>query len=373
MELADLHPEELGYPRALLIALVGVAILAVVIGASTSGTAFGAYNVRWDGASELRSVAESAGTDSSLILNTTEYPTQNASGTVAVVLSPDRDYGPNDRQRIRQFVRAGGTLIVAEDFGNHSNPLLGAVGASARVNGTILRDERYYYRTAAMPRVNNVSVSATNRSLANGTDENTSYVANVSQLTFNHGTVVEPGNATVLVRSSQFAYLDSNRNASIDENETMASYPVVTVESVGAGQVVTVSDPSLFINAMLDQPDNGNFTANLFASHERVLLDYSHAASLPPLAVLLVVLRKAPLLQAMVTTGALVVVVAWGQGRFGALVARIRPEDGNPEPGLDAAALAAYFERQHPEWDQERVERVTEGVIRRRSQERGDD
>lgn len=371
MRPAALHPDELGYPRALLVALVVVTVLGVIVGASTSGAAFGAYNLRWDGASDMRAVADDAGTESELLLNTSEYPRQNASDTVAVVLSPDQSYSAADRQRVRRFVRQGGTLVVAEDFGNHSNTLLDDVGASARVNGTLLRDERYYYRTPAMPRVTNVSTA--NGSVSTGTGQNTSYVENVSQLTFNHGTAVEPGNATVLVRSSEFAYLDRNRNASIDENETMASYPVVTVESVGAGHVVTVGDPSLFINAMLDQPDNRAFATALFDRHDRVLLDYSHAANLPPLAVLLVVVRKAPLLQALVTTGALLVFGAWGQGRFGALWARVRSEDADPEPGMDAAALAAYFEQEHPDWDGERVERVTEGVIRRRSQQRVDD
>lgn len=363
------RPSEIGYPRALLLAVVAITVLGIVVGASTSGAAFGTYNLAWDGAAELRAIADETGTESEVLLNTSEYPQENASGTVAVVLSPDTAYGPQDSQRVRRFVEAGGTLVVAEDFGNRSNPLLASVGASARLNGSLLRDERYYYKTAAMPNATNVS---SNTTIAG---ENLSLVRNVSQLTLNHGTVVEPGNATVVVSSSEFGYLDRNRNGSLDENESLGTYPVVTVEAVGNGRVVTVSDPSLLINAMLDQPDNRAFVTALFATHDAVVLDYSHARNLPPLAVFLVIARGTPLLQLALMGGALGIVGAWGRGLFDPLLARVRrtPTETHPELGMDADALRAYVERQHPEWDAARVKRVTEGIISTRSQDRQDE
>ncbi|SFK65091.1 protein of unknown function [Halogranum rubrum] len=285
------------YPRLLLVSLIGVVALAIIVAASTSTAAFGVYNSAWDGASGLQAEADAVGTESEIALNTTAYETADANRTVAVVLSPETRYNATDTQRVQQFVESGGTLVVAEDYGTHSNDLLATVGASASVTGQPLRDERNSYRSPAMPIATNVT--------------NDSLTANVSQLTINHGTVVEPNGADVLVRSSEFSYLDANRNEQLDDSESLQQYPVVTTESVGDGRVVVVSDPSLFINAMLERPGNQQFTQNLFGAHERVLLDYSHAGKQPPLAVGLLTVRESPLLQVLLGALGLGAIIVW--------------------------------------------------------------
>jgi hypothetical protein len=347
---------DVDYPRAVLYGLAVATVVALVVAASTSSAAFGAYNAGWDGAAELRSTAEERGAESDVVLNTTRYGTVPADRSVAVVLSPDRAYADGEAERLRTFVERGGTLVVAEDYGPHGNALLAAVGASARFDGAPVRDERRHHRSPALPVATNVSASP--------------LTAGVSGLTLNHGTVVESGDATTLVATSGYAYLDANRNGELDEEESLDAYPVVTVERVGSGRVVAVADPSLFINAMLDRPDNRRFVANAFDVHDRVLLDYSHAERLPPLSVALVVLRRTPLLQALVGAGAVVAVVAWGRGSFAPLVDRLR-RDRPPAVAAsapDAAAVTERIRRHRPERDRSRDDRGTEGVIPRRPQ-----
>lgn len=277
------------YPRVLLVALVVAVLVGVVVAGFTSGTAFGAYNPAWDGASDLRSLAESQGAEPQVLLNTSAYA-RAGNGTVAVVLSPETGYNASERARIREFLERGGTLVVAEDFGPQGNALLQSVGATARVNGTLLRDERTHYRAPELPLAEPVEAS-------NDTSPTGRYTEGVDTLTLNYGTAVEPGNATVLARASGFAYLDSNGNGQPDDAEPLREYPVATVESVGEGRVVVVSDPSLFVNAMLDREGNRAFVANVLAA-DRVLLDYSHAGSQPPFAALLLRLRANALAQA---------------------------------------------------------------------------
>lgn len=360
---------DLGYPGLVLAALALVVALAVVAGASTSGTAFGAYNPQWDGASDLRAQAEAVGAETTIVRETDRYDELNASGTVAVVLSPDRAYAANDSERVRRFVERGGTLVVAEDYGEHANPLLAAVGAEARIDGRPLRDERRNYRSPAMPVATNVT---------NGSNATNVTLAGVDSLALNHGTVVRPNGtangsgADVLVASSEYAYLDANRNEELDEGERLSSRPVVTAERVGDGLVIVVSDPSALINAMLDRPDNRAFVRALFAGADRVALDYSHAAQLPPLALAVVVLREAVALQ--VVLGGLLVAgaalwVRWpalrGRGALADLRRALGIADESPrEPGLDAAAAAAFLRRRHPDWDEERVERVVRSQLR---------
>jgi hypothetical protein len=370
---------DVDHPRVLLWSFAAAGAVALLVAASTSGAAFGLYNPGWDGASGLRSQADAAGAEATVVSDVSAYRTAPANRTVAVVLSPDRRYSDAEAARLRSFVRRGGTLVVAEDFGPHGNSLLAALGVEARVDGRLLRDERYHHRSPAMPVARNVS----NRSLVGGT----------SGLTLNHGTVVRPNGASVLVRSSGYAYLDENRNGSLDPDEGLDSYPVATVEPVGEGRVVVVSDPSVAINAMLERPGNRRFVRGLFAGADRVLLDYSHAGRLPPLSAALLAVRGSPPLQLLVGVVAVVGLAAWIRrpgvpGRVRTAVERVRGRGGVAEPPVagedalvvsapdedalvvsapDEDALVASVAERHPEWDRERVRRVVRAVRRRPS------
>ncbi len=349
----------------LLVALVAATLLGLVVAASTSSAAFGLYNPGWEGTSELRAVADETGTETTVIQNTTGYRSAGPD-SVAVVLAPDRGYTDREAARIRAFLDRGGTLVVAEDVGTGGNELLAAVGASARVNGTLLRDERFNYRSPAMPLARNVTA---NETLTRGVD----------RLTLNYASVVEPGddNTTVLVRSSGFAYLDTNDNGELDDSERLASRPVATVERAGQGRVVVVSDPSLFINTMLERSGNRRFARNLLGSEERLLLDFSHTADLPPLTLAVVTVRNTPLLQTLVGCLAVGLVGAWGAGwfgRFGGLLGRVRGDGRSADAApVTEADLVAYLRERHPEWEESRIRRIAQGISTERGEGGADD
>jgi hypothetical protein len=296
-----------------------------------------------------------------VVTNTTRYAAVDPGTAVAVVLSPDRAYTDREAARVRAFVRAGGTLVVAEDFGSNGGPLLAAVGAETRFEGALVRDERSAWRSPAMP----VATGVTNRSA-------TPYTEGVGSLTLNYGTVLEPGpNATVLVRSSPFSYLDADGDGTVDGGESLASRPVVAVEPVGEGRVVAVSDPSLFLNAMLERAGNRRFASNLLGSGERVLLDYSHS-TVPPLSAALLAVRSSPTLGFALATVVLSLVAAWGVGWTGRLGSAARARlprtsrragDHPSATGVDPDALVAYVRRRHPDWEEGRVRRVAQGVL----------
>lgn len=347
----------MNYPRALLAAYAVVVVLALVVAGTTSSAAFGAYNPAWDGAADLRKVADDAGADATIVRNTSEYGSVDPEDSVAVVLSPDRPYGDREVGDLRGYLADGGTVVVAEDFGPHGNDLLAALGADARVDGRQLRDERHNFRSPALPVATNVTGPPAE--------------AGVEQLTLNHGTAVEPGNATVLVRSSGFAYLDTDGDEELDDDEALASSPVVTSEPVGDGTVVVVSDPSLLINAMLDREGNRRFVEWLFADREAVLLDYSHTEGVPPLVGAQLTVQRSALLQLLGGLFAVLGVAAWARGRTAAVTERFqrrfRPSAASG-PGLEEAALVAYVAAEHPDWEEDRVRRVVRARL-----SRGDD
>lgn len=362
---------EIDYPRWLLVGLAVVVGVAVLLAAATSGAAFGLYNPAWDGTSDLRGVAADAGASVTVARNTSAYADVAADGTVAVVLAPESRYRPAEAARLRAFVEAGGTLLVAEDVGPYANPLLARVGADARVDGRILRDEQHHYRGPALP-------------VADGVADHR-YTAGAESLTLNHGTAVEPNGARPIVNTSAVAYLDGNANGQLDDAESLGPYPVVTVEAVGAGQVVVVGDPSALINVMLERPGNRAFAAAVFGAHERVLLDVSHAGTLPPAAWALLVLRDTPLLQALLGLAVVGAVGLWARWpswyRRPAWLERAARRFPNwvpvgvdrGGPGLSPEALAAHLRESHPEWDEDRIERVVSTVLLRRGDTPGED
>lgn len=294
---------EVTYPHLLAVALFATLVLGVGVGVTTSTTTYGAYSSEWDGASGVRALATETHAETAVIYTTSDYSSVDATTSVVFIISPERSYSDAEAARIGSFVRDGGTVVIADDFRPHSNDLLDRLDASARVNGTPLRDERHNFRSGALP--------IATRPVAD------QYTRGVEQVTLNRPTTVTPNGSAVLVRSSNFSYLDTDADGELDDGEPLRSYPVVTVEPVGAGDVIVVSDPSLFINSMLERPDNRAFVEAVIAPHDTVLLDYSHVEERPPLRIALYVIRRSPLLQFLVGAASLgVIALASYRRRF---------------------------------------------------------
>ncbi|MFB6150816.1 MAG: DUF4350 domain-containing protein [Haloarculaceae archaeon] len=374
--MAGALDHDVDYPKVAVLVVLLVVNLALVGALASSSTPYGPYNADWDGATDLREEA-AASADVHLAITTEPYATVPANRSVGVVLAPA---GPSANAtdslaRVRGFIARGGTLVVAGENATRTNAYLAAVGAVARVDGRTLRDEQNYYRGPLLP----VAANVTDHPLTREVDG----------LTLNDGTAVRPRGATPLVNASGVAYLDGNGNGTLDAGEPLGPHPVATVESVGAGRVVVVSDPGAFTNAMLDRTGNRAFLAALFEGRSDVVLDYSGRSSLPPLVYALLVVRTAPLAQLLVGVGAFGFLALWaGRGRLAAAVESARDRlsgSSGSEPAsggtagasgdleLDERGVRALLADRHPEWDDERVERVTEAIIRQRRRSWDDD
>jgi hypothetical protein len=179
----------------------------------------------------------------------------------------------------------------------------------------------------------------------------------------------------VLVRSSEFAYLDANRNERLDEDETMAAHPVVTYEEVGDGRVVTVSDASVFINAMLERPGNRAFVQSAFADHDRVAFALPPPKHPPPAGQPASAIRESSAAQLLLGT---VVVLALAGARRRAGIGTWLRERTSRSLGRDGARpdvdrLESKLLERHPEWDERRRERVVRSILPNRDDARDDD
>ncbi|MDT3435457.1 DUF4350 domain-containing protein [Haloarcula sp. 1CSR25-25] len=347
-------------PQLLLAAYTGLTVVALVYAASTSSAAFGAYNSQWDGAGELRSVAADTGTNVTVGTNVSQYPTTDADGTVAVVLSPEKPYAPSERSRVAEFVQNGGTLVVAEDYRPHGNTLLAAVGADARFDGRTVYDNRNYYRNSSFPEATPVSEAPE--------------TAGIDTVVLNYGTTVRAGNATTLVNTSEYAYLDTNGNAELDGGEQLASRPIVTSEPVGEGRVIAVSDPSIFVNAMLERGDNRQFVRNLIGAHRAALLDYSHASSVPPVAAAVLAVQRSDALLLLCGVVLVGVLLAFDRRLDELVWDRLRERRGRGlGPHLSRDGVEQYLNARHPDWESAQIKQVTEAVIKHRAERQRDD
>jgi len=357
-------------PRVAVVVLLVAVNLALVGAMATSSAPYGPYNSVWDGADTLRAAAgESAAVD--LATTTERYGGLSAERSLAVVLAPG---DPTDEAaaRVQSFVSRGGTLVVAGESPNATDPYLDAVGSSVRVDGRQLRDDQNNYRGPRLPVATNVS----DHDLTEGVDSVT--LNDGTALNASGGRSFDESDVTPLINSSTIAYLDSNGNGTFDAGEPFGSLPVATVEPEGEGHIVVVSDPSVFTNAMLDRDGNRAFLAALLDGREQVLLDYSQHTSLPPLVYALITVRTSSTLQLLVS--------ALAFGAFGIYVNRERvfgavasafDRDGDEfdadEVRLDEAAVKALIEDRHPGWDEEYAGRVTEAIIRQREGPGNDD
>ncbi|NGM70755.1 DUF4350 domain-containing protein [Natronolimnobius sp. AArcel1] len=364
------------WPRVLLASLVIVVCLGFGIAAATSTAAFGPFNPSWDGMSELHDqINDEPGVESDLIRETTQYTDHQSNETVAFVVAPDEPYTGADLERLEQFVADGGTLVVFENFDTPGNDLLADVGASAHADGELLRDHQNYYQGPSMP-------------IATGITDHT-YTEGVDQLTLNYAASIEPNNATVLVETSDAAYRDLNRDGELSDGEEPGAYPVATVEPVSSGQVIAVSDPSIAINAMIDEPDNEAFLRAIYTDADQVLIDLSHADELPPLASATLTLRESPLLQLFlggIGIG-MIAVGARSSHRLKMTATRLRSRltSGHPQdtrgtstdeadlPTLEDEQRATHLRERHPDWDEERISRVITALNRTGSKRRDDE
>lgn len=343
------------WPNVLLLGLIGAVVIAGGVAGASSSTVFGPYNPSWDGASDLRSeLTTQPGVETEFVSDSARYQSVNATETIAFVIAPDEQYDDTSATRVREFVTNGGTVVVMENFGTAGDTLLAQIGADARLNGLLLRDEQNFYEAPTLP----VATNTANHTLTRGVD----------QLTLNFATAVEPGNATVLARTSEFAYLATEADDELDDEDELAAYPVATAESVGAGQVVVIGDPSLTINAMLSQPDNSVFLAGLTADADRALFDLTHSNGLPPLTQTLLLLRSSSLLQAVIGGLTIFGAAIFSQHRLSPRVQALQhrlPVGSVPPPTppeLSRDQQAAHLRRHHPEWDEKRIQRVIEAV-----------
>ena len=243
----------------MLLSVSLVIILLIVVWFFPSNDDFQSENPFWNGTKDMTSI-----TKVSPVSTLSGLPSPPNGSTL--VLVPYIDFSHDELEDLHTFIVQGGTLVLADDYG-FGNQILEYLGLKVRFSGQVLLDPLFNHKNKWFPKISHLTPS----SITNNTES----------IVLNHATCLTGVESDkVLAFSSSFSFLDLNANQVRDEDEPTGPLPVISRYSLGSGQLVLISDPSIFINSMSKIEDNNNFVQNIAAiTTSRLLIDQSH---LPP-------------------------------------------------------------------------------------------
>jgi hypothetical protein len=217
---------------------------------------FSRYNTGWNGTSQFFSgLDRQSVTDISDPAQLTPYRTN----ALLLIIAPRHPATGQETAAYRAFLDRGNTIMLSDDFGS-GNSILRQIGSGIFIGpGNLSSIDREYtdpysvvvYRAA-----------------------NTSLVRSVSRLVLNRPAPLEGGD--VLFVTSILSWIDTNGDRRINSDEVMGKFAVMAKETVGTGELVVLSDPSIFINAMADPDekwDNRRLIESLTGREGPVLID----------------------------------------------------------------------------------------------------
>jgi len=266
------------------VAFLAVSMISPVVSTTTD---FSIFNSGWNGTSGLAIStyrlgkfvpsfeAKTTGTDITVAqMNLDELSLDPQTAALAII-GPSRPFSKADGDLVGNFVRNGGMLVLADDFGT-GNSLLEGMGATSRISGKLVIDLSFEKKPEFSVCFDMVPDALTR---------------NVTTLLLNYpSTITIAGNTTdALVYTSIASWLDTNANRTQDPEEPQGPFPVLAREHLGLGSIVLLSDPSVLINGMRDYMSNGKFADNIVAEmcsdRQAVYFDESHRQFLDPVAI----------------------------------------------------------------------------------------
>ena len=162
--------------------------------------------------------------------------------TLLLIIGLERAYTSLEKNAIIEFVKQGGNLLLADDFG-YGNTI-------AKEFGVGFTNYKLYDRNY---------------------EKNTAFIKATATTPFGKRTVLlnEPstlfnvGESFLILSSGEDSFIDKNGNELEDSDEGGGNFPLCVFTEYGDGRVILISDPGLFINNMLSRYENRAFALDL--------------------------------------------------------------------------------------------------------------
>ncbi|HII98423.1 MAG TPA: DUF4350 domain-containing protein [Methanoregula sp.] len=242
------------FAAAGLVLLISALILTAHL--STNNLEFSQYNTNWNGTSQFFSGLDRHHTV--MVTKSTQLEPYRGEALL-LILAPYRMPDDEEITAYQKFLDKGNTLLLADDFGTGS-AILKQIGSRITITrGNLSSVDRQYadpYTVVVYRRGNSTLFSHCNT------------------LITNRPAAVEGGDAVMTTSVLSWVDLDGDRR--LRAPEAMGQYTVIAQEDISRGRIIVISDPSIFINTMLepDQPgDNLACIQDLIRSNRTVLVD----------------------------------------------------------------------------------------------------
>ena len=331
---------------------------------------FSIYNRGWNGCSEFAIRLYRSGKQV-YPLHTPFRTIRNRpddANTALVVIGPTRPFLEGDSKYVEQFARNGGTVILANDF-DEGNSLLKGMGLD-------LRFSEYPIADLCFDKDSSI-VTCYSLATRNGLTEN------ISSFVLNHPAGIVgrlPNGAVVLAKTSEMSWLDKNGDGEwqIGE-ETRGPFPVLVDIPYGEGEIILLSDPSIFLNNMIKEKGNKKLYENLIRRMTgreitRIYIDEEHRTLANPVEFFTVVIRRQPDYQRLVVVWTMVTAILFVVSRpLRQLLLRLvdgaisivlwilslgaREKESRPPDPLEECI------RRHPDWDRETLKRIVDSAL----------
>lgn len=322
--------------KAILLGLVSATIFILLLSyALPAEDNYSVKNPKGNGLTKLETKHNTTPiTNRENIQKTTITPTQST----LIIIGPTKQYSPIETKNIEKFLKNGGRVILADDYGS-GNDLLKKLNTSARFSNHILKDPLFKLKNSKLPTVNTI--------------KKTDLTENISSIGLNYGTILENlGNETkILALSSKNSYIADNAEANYEQNIGVGPFPVIAKIGMSDGELILLSDSSVFINSMLPKENNELLLDSLIG--DRVpYLDVHHWEISPHLKIKRTLIKTGNLLSIPVLRYGLLFLVTIVIFKFGR-----EKKEGKPEKRkkpIDATL------KKHPDWDKDLLKKLEE-------------
>ncbi|MEM4735070.1 MAG: hypothetical protein QXS20_05055, partial [Candidatus Thorarchaeota archaeon] len=244
---------------------------------------FSIYNEEWNGLSEFRIMIETSGREVRPIQSSTSVVSRYEGNAVLAIMGPVKDFTMDTVLVIFQHLMAGGSILIADDFGSANSSfyilnqfIAGQIGGQIPLEGFVaftggvLLDLDSYDKTPKLPVITRFNAAPGEGGYL------TQGVLDAGGLHLNWATALSP---KTIVGMSGIAWTSprtwcekniSDPQPYPDPDEWSGVLPVVGAVDLGQmmgiglpARLVVVSDPSLFNNDMIDRGGNRQFCSNL--------------------------------------------------------------------------------------------------------------
>ncbi len=231
---------------------VAGAVLLLSLQLATNNDEYSRYNTGWNGTSDFFTRLEERHAGEV----TTPADLAGRSGALLLVIAPDTVFTEDEAGSYARFIASGNTLLLADDFGT-GNSLLSWMDSDIRlISGNLSSVDRAFGDPGSV-----IAYPAANHTL----------LAGVDTIVLDRPAALEGGEP--LARTSLLSWV--NRTAR--EGPQFGRYPVLSRQQVGAGELIVLSDASVFINGMVQDGENRRLIENILAHEGGLLIETEHS------------------------------------------------------------------------------------------------